>query len=247
MSSNGAALDPPVQARERPAGVLGIALGLALFAGCAALLLFLRPRELDPAAVLASSFELGELPGALALERALETPGGAAVVVISDGRELALDPLPELAKDAPEEREPKSDARAEPPEVDWSKVVEGEPDTLPARVFLVRYGESAAKKVLDREFRSIQWKELSDVGRRGGRAAVEGGQLDWGPFGADFVRERRFEPELRFHDALRVNLARPGRYWVAYAFWPPGLPGSAKAVERVLAALPPAESEPAPR
>lgn len=229
--------------RERPSAVLGIGLGLALLGLAALALLLVRERPLDPALALADSFELGELPFGMRLERALRLPGGETLVVLGDGRELSSDALPpDPSEPEPGDRElpassPAASAGEEREAVDWSKVVELESGTPPARLFLLRHPEASAERAIGRAFRNLQWRELADVDAKGGRLAVEGGRIPWGAFAADFVRERLFLPGLAFEDSIRVNLSLPGRYWIAYAFWPRGYPASKERLEELLGAL----------
>lgn len=229
--------------RERPSAVLGIGLGLALLFFCALALVLVRERPLDPALALADSFELAELPFGMRLERALLLPGGETLVVLGDGRELPSSALPpdpsepERADREPPGAGPAAMAAEELPAVDWSKVVELEAGTPPARLFLLRHPAASAERALGRAFRNLEWRELSELDAKGGRLAVEGGRIPWGAFAADFVRERRFLPGLAFEDSIRVNLSLPGRYWIAYAFWPRGYPASKERVEELLDAL----------
>jgi hypothetical protein len=121
--------------------------------------------------------------------------------------------------------------------LDWSRLPEGPAGTPPVRVYLLRYGEGGATRALARHFRNLEWRELADIEERGGRTVVEGGRLRWGEFDADFVRERRFLPGPGFQDSLRINLGLPKRYWIAFAFWPRGLPGSKEPCELLLKSL----------
>lgn len=230
--------------RESISGVLGVGFGLALLGWCALALWRVGPDPLDARAVLDADFELGTLPFGLELGEALRFASGETIVVLADASDFELPLEQELAgedpareEDSPEEGAPADGEPKEPPKVDWSKVVEGEAGTPPARVYLVRYSASGARSALARQFRDLEWRELADIEPQGGRAVVDGGRVRWGEYAADYVRERRFLPGLRFQDSVRVNLTLPERYWIAYAYWPPGLPGSKEPVETVLAAL----------
>jgi hypothetical protein len=227
--------------RESVSWVLGLGLGLAVIAACAAALLLVRARPLDPAEALRGSFEVGALPFGMRLDAALELPGGETVVVLADERELELDAGDVVDAGAAPEEDAEPSTEQEKP--DWAALEELEPGGPPARLFLVRYPEAAAEAALDRGFRSLEWRDLAELGAEGGRVAVEGGRLDWGPFAADYVRERRFLHGPAFQDSVRVNLARPGQYWIAYAFWPRDHAGSWEPLEELLAALRPAPLE----
>lgn len=228
--------------RESIAGVLGVGLGLLVIAVCALMLLRMGPQPLDARAELERDFELGELPFGLAPGGAYRFSSGETVVELTDGRVLGIDVETELespdAELAPETMLETGTAPPETPKPDWGALPEGEAGTPPARVFLVRYTADGAERTLARQFRNLEWRELADIEALGGRAVVEGGRLRWGEYAPDFVRERRFKADPpRFQDSLRVNLALPGRYWIAYAYWPEGLPGSSAPLEAVLAAL----------
>lgn len=234
---------PDTPVRESVGGVLGVGLGLVLIAGCALALFQAGSEELDARAVLEEDFMLGELPFGLELERALRFTSGETVVVLTDGSELVVEPEPLTAAEGSGADEEPAEAPALDalePEIDWAGLPEGEAGTPPARVFLVRYNAGGARRALSRQFRGLEWQELSEIEATGGGAIVEGGRLPWGEFAADFVRERRFRAEPpRFQDQLRANLATPERYWILYAYWPEGRPGSKEPIEALLQALEP--------
>ena len=60
-----------------------------------------------------------------------------------------------------------------------------------------------------------------------------------GPFEADFVHERAYEPGGHFTDEVRVNLTTARRCRVLFVRWPRDYRGSRAPVEALLAAIEP--------
>jgi hypothetical protein len=221
---------------ESCGGVLGIGLGLVLIVVCAATVALYGPRRLDARELLSRSFELGTLPAGLVLEsEAVALPGGEQVVTFGDGSPLSISPTELLT----ESSAGKQDSQEEFAEYDWQSVESLSEETLPARLFLVRFPRSRAERVLASQFRGLEWRDLSEIPSKGGATVVGGGKLPWAGYEADWVRERRFIEGGSFRDTLRVNLSLGQECWIAYAIWPERAAGAEQVVGRCLVALTP--------
>lgn len=213
--------------RESRGGVIAVGVGLVLAAVALVTLFTNRPREADPVELLAEDFEIGELPPGFSLERGLRLSGDERIVLIRG-------PVP-LDEDPPRRVEPSAEEEAP----DWAALPEGPRGTPPARVLLLGTPRTGAQAALDRAFRKVEWKDLADLGREGGRTAVDGGKLEWAGLSADWIRERLFEPAGTFRDEVRVNLTAGSRCWILHAIWPRGLPGDTEPLRGLLDALRP--------
>jgi hypothetical protein len=237
---------------ESLAGVFGVGLGLAIIAALLGAVLFYGPTRTSAAELLASRFEVGELPEGITLdEGSLTLPSGERVVTFTTGEPLAIGPAEIKAGLAPSGRKggpgrghpgmgngggPKN-PEAEP--FDWTGIEAEATDTLPARLYLVSYPVDRAPGILGAQFRGLDWKDISEIGEKGGTAVVGGGVIEWAGYSADFVRQRRFLEGGSYRDTIRVNLSLGRVCQVAYAIWPERHDGSEEAVGRVLSALRP--------
>ena len=221
---------------ESCGGVLGIGLGLMLIAVCVATVALYGPRQLDARELLSGSFELGALPEGLVLEpEAIALPMGEQVVTLSDGSAFQLSPAELLAESSGREQS----SEEEFVEYDWRSVGALSEGALPARLYLVRFPRSRAERILASQFRSLEWRDLSEIPSGGGSTVVGGGKLPWAGYEADWVRERRFLEGGSFRDTLRVNLSLGQECWIAYAIWPERAAGAEQVVGECLAAFAP--------
>jgi|GEM_PF-1371014 len=238
-----------------PGAILGVSIGFLVLCGGLLVLFGFGTRSVDAREALAGSFELDAFPeGHRLLEVAHLLPGGERVFVVTDGSS-AVEPseLEEVASDVPEpeadepggedvehaDDEGVESEEEEDDDYDWTAIEVLSEGTRPARLFLVRYPRARADSVIGSQFRHLHWRELSEIDASGGRAAVDGGELEWAGYAADFVRERQFIEGGRFRDTLRVNLSLGGECWIAYATWPEGHAGSTEPVTELLGSLRP--------
>jgi hypothetical protein len=228
--------------------IVGVAIGLALLFVCVLAPVFYGSSTFAAPEGLAANFELEGLPHGFALEdTAYLLPGGERVFVFTDGSAspvAALDVVATASESAGEGETasvPGSPHGEGAAPFDWSTVAALSKGAQPARLFLVHYPGARAESVILEQFRGLEWKDLRLIGTEGGRSAVDGGQLQWGEYAADFVRERTYIAGGSFRDALRVNLSLGRECWVAYAIWPDLHAGSQEPVEELLAALRPRE------
>ena len=224
------------QQRTSLGSVFGVGAGFLVLLICIAVLLGYGPRRRVASESLAEHYDVNSLPFGFVLQtEAYTLPGGEEVYVMnSPDFEPALPAEVESAivddKDGP---------RAGEEKVDWSSLQVAATGTPPAQLFLVKYPLSRAESVLKGQFRTLEWKDLSEIESKGGRSAVDGGKLEWNGYDADYVQQREYLPGLRFVDQVRVNLTLGGQCWIAYAVWPQQAAGSVAPVEKLLAALEP--------
>lgn len=237
-------------------GVLGVGVGLLLALLCALYILAPRPLSAPAADVLAGELQLDEARlGELRLDpQARLLPSGEEVLVLSDGIELAVDPAELTRADSPGGHGSMGRGRGVDVEpYDWGALESEQTGAPPARLYLVHFPAKRGEEVLRAQFRGLEWRDLSEIGKQGGVAVVGGGKLDWCGYEADWVRERRFIPadeqskaaegeprSARFRDTLRVNLTLGRHVWIAYAIWQESSEGSVEVVEGILGAFSPA-------
>lgn len=220
-----------------PSRIMGVALGLLLLGGLAAMLYLREESAIDPDAVLAELFERRDLPEGLEVARAARLASGEQLVRI-------------VAPDAPPEA-PKAQvdpvAEQEGPGIDWLHLPEGPAGTLPVELMLVRYPPERAKGELERLFAAPSGPGPGGGPPQGGPPAPSGpgkrvvdrGTLPWGPFAADYVHEREYEAGGTFVDRVRLHVSVEGRYAALFLRWPRGLPASKARAGEILAGLPP--------
>jgi hypothetical protein len=236
--------------RETPAGVIGVAFGLALIAALVLLVLGRTARPIDGHALVAASFDLGELPFGLQITGASELTGGERVVRLEvpgaeEPERRAPEPAPgDATGDAPADApaDATGDATGDMDDAqrfDWSKVEEGPPGTPPIRAFLIWYPAGSGERALARQFRDVVWQDLRDFGVKGGRMMTAKGTLDWAGYDAGYVVERELEQGGTFRDWMRVNLSVGGKACVLVARWARGSPCARERVEELLGRLGP--------
>ena len=234
----GEAASPGDEGRESGAGVVGVAFGLLLIAALGAMVATQKAGPLDARELVASSFEVGELPFDL------ELAGGAS---LAGGEKLAVFRVPGLEEapriELPEHLRERDEDDEDANEYDWEEVVEGEAGSPPVEVHLVWYPTRGGKAAIERLFEDLTWKDLRDFGIGGGRLMREKDALAWAGYDAVYVLERELEEGGTFRDWMRVNLTLPGRACVLFARWARGLPGAKQPVEEILAVLRPVAEE----
>ncbi len=231
--------------RASLAVVFGVAGGFLVLLACIGTLVGFGPRTTPAEASLAEHYEVGELPFGFSIHPDLFLLPSAEQVYVLNGEDFApvesKDVEAAVGEQETEEKESEEGDKSEHGKVDWSAMQSLNDDSPPAQLFLVEYPIASAEKVIEQQFRDVQWKQLAEIEADGGRSAVDGGKLEWNGFMADYVHQREFRPGLRFSDQVRVNLSVGGKCWIAYAVWPEQHAGSTEPVKELLASLRPIE------
>lgn len=230
-------------------GVFGVGAGLLLIAACIAVVALFGWRTAPADEELGTRYALAELPFEFALhDDVFLLPGGERVFMLRppSGEAPTEGDVTQEVRDAGAEGEPAdegegSDATegtgADDLDVDWAAVTPTSTGEPPSELYLVEYPLELGGAVIDSQFRSLQWRDLSLIESEGGSTPVEGGRIEWAGYAADFVRVRRFSSGPTFRDVLRVNLSVGRECWIAYAIWPPLSEGSTEPVRRLLDAI----------
>lgn len=222
---------------ESLAGVFGVLTGLVAIALFTAALLRPRPEPRPGQALLASWFDVGELPFGLSVTRSERLPDGVELVVLGRPEGEAGE---EAGKDSGEGTGAGTvgaDPTAGADRGAGSDRSEAEVDA-PAEVALLHYPLARANAELARLFET---KEHGDELRyASGSKRVASGQVDWGRYRAPFARVRT-QRSGHTKESVRVNLSRPGFACALVATWPEGTEASIEPIEAVLAALAPPE------
>ncbi len=244
------------EGQESLGGVLGMGVGFLFLLACVLAVFFYGPRSLAAGELLAESFKVdGSLSGLTLDPEALVLPKGERVFTFSDGGELRVGVQEIVVEDSKEGgRGRGSDSKDDGDDFepfDWSALEVKVANGPPARFYLVNFTGDRAESVLLGAFSGLEWKELSELGAKGGSAVVGGGKLEWAGYDADWVRERRFlapAPEDgtsrgTFRDTLRVNLSLGRECWIGYAIWREGEEGGEQRVSELLDGLLPLYAE----
>lgn len=149
------------------------------------------------------------------------------------------DTAEETSETSAEEDTDQAPRKKQEKKIDWAQIETLEEGTPPVRVMLVNYPEQTAESVFLRQFRSLNWTDLNDIGNQGGRTTLDSDRMRWGQYETQYVHERLYKKNESFRDLLRVNLGLPGRYCVAYAFWAPSHPASPERMQELLTHIAP--------
>ncbi|MFT4537730.1 MAG: hypothetical protein ACI841_000822 [Planctomycetota bacterium] len=126
---------------------------------------------------------------------------------------------------------------------DWTALFLDREGGEPLEVGLVWYPLKLAKKVLPKQFGSVQYTDIGELGDKGGVALIESGSLDWWGYQVHYRLERHFElhdGEPAFRDKLRANLSLGTLGNVIHLRWPVGVLGDKEALATALKAFEPA-------
>ncbi|MFT7669501.1 MAG: hypothetical protein ACI8X5_002204 [Planctomycetota bacterium] len=222
--------------------IVGVGVGLVLIVASLSSLFFRGSHSVSAAEQLAHMYEVSEFPFGLSLqEPGFLLPGGEHVFVLSDGTVPVEEAQVEELLGADEEAGEKEGEEPEKEPFDWSAIEVLSTDSAPTQVYIAHYPVDQATGIIQSQFQSLDWKELSGIDADGDRAVVDGGKLRWAGYAADFVRERQFIKGGTFRDSMRVNISTIGECWIAYAIWPTGHAGSEERLVDLLASLQPHE------
>ncbi|MBL8859025.1 MAG: hypothetical protein JNL28_11000 [Planctomycetes bacterium] len=218
--------DPTAEAARSPgaATILGIAAALMACAGIATFLIVSRGGPVDGAARLETAFGVRGLGDRYKIVEARELPTGAHIVMLDDQQAL----------DEPTRSTVVSD---ESEKVDWSRVPIPASRTAPRRIVFLFPTVANGQAATDAFFLKSEWKDIADLGPRGGKVVISAKKIPWRSYSADWVHERVFEPGLTFRDAVNVNLSQEKRPCVMTALWSRGEAASEESVKELLTAL----------
>ena len=217
---------PTVDSPRAPSGaaIVGIAVALMVCAGLATFLIASRGGPVDGAALLESAFGVRGVGDNYTIVEARELPTGARIVIVDNANGPPEEPL---STDTPPETE----------QVDWNKIVIPAARTEPRRIVFMFPTVKNGQVSIDAFFLKTEWKDIADLGSRGGKVVIAAKKIPWRSFEADCVHERVFEIGLTFRDAINVNVSQDERPCVMTALWSRGEAASEASVRKLLAAL----------
>jgi hypothetical protein len=212
---------------KRPSGagaIVVVAAGMMVCAVLAAFLIMSRGGQVDGAAVLAEVFGQHELHPRYAIVEAREMPSGTRVVILDDPA-------------APPESAPDAEPPAPDEKVDWRTVAIPPAKAWPRRLVFTLPQRGSGQAAVDAFFVRNEWRDIADLGPKGGKVMLAAKKIAWRGFDADWVHERSFERKLTFRDAMSVNLSLEKQPCVLSAFWPRGEAASEERLREVLGML----------
>jgi hypothetical protein len=237
-------MSPEADAEAPPErrGALGVWLGLVavlLIAGLAFVATRSWAAPLDPRAELERLLAFEELPFELAPVAALRLEAGGERVVKLE---------PPAVEEAPRVEAPALEPgpQAAPPPFEWAEIAVGPAGSAPVQVFVIARAKGSKPAALDAAVRTVEWKDLRDVGAQGGRVPLEKGELGWHGWVVDWVIERELEQGGTFRDWARADLSADGPALLLVARWGRGLPATKETLERLIGALAPHAEAQAP-
>ncbi len=241
---------------ETVGGVLGLALGCLLVVW-GLLLPFGKPAAAvipDGEALLREHFDVRELPFGAHVVRAERRLDGTQYVTLrsasappTDVVETAEDVAPKGVSD---EDVPSVDGggpdtsgneKGQYDKTDWGAVPVG-PHAEPLEVLFAHHPEDSAQSVIQRNFRSLEYKDLENIGGDGETVPIDAGEMAWGPYDVRWVHLRAFHKDddrATFYDLLRVNLTLDRTCWIVHLRWADRVPGTLADARIVLDAIRP--------
>ena len=235
--------------RESLGGVVGMGLGLVLIVGAGLMALFPLTRDTDAAQLLRESFGVqGDLPYGLKPVRAVAFATGERLVLLRDPeRSRAEDHAPHWTPSKSGAEWRFSFTKSEDPKVetfDWSTIPVAGEGRAPVEVALAFFPLKTGRKVVESQFHSMHFEDITQLPKSGKTVPVDSGHLDWGPFEAPYIQLRHFgrdETGPGFWDTLRVNLTVGSKARILYLRWSRGQAGHRNCALEVLRALPTGE------
>lgn len=207
----------------RPAGVLGVGLGLLVLLGLVFGVMPRMAKDLDAAAVEAALVERFELEEGLFLEGAQgkQLSKTDQVFTLYSTEDPEPDPLPFDGKVAKKNRGKKWDPDNK---TEWGKVQLEEGEADPHEVTLyVSSNQKHAARILDGQFSEVRFKDLKRLSSEGEALPVNSGHIEWDGYRANWVHLRHYQlvDEVpTSHDTIRVNLTTGREARVLYVRWP---------------------------